>query len=73
VSDPVHKPRNKTAIRVAIGASVAVVAVLILFLPLVPVNYEERVIVQDEGGESIVVGRMVTKNVSVFQILTGTD
>lgn len=47
-------------------ALIGLAVVVILFVPIIPVSYEE--IIGFEVDEPI--GRMVTKKVSIFQIIT---
>jgi hypothetical protein len=53
----------------AIVAIVGLAVVVILFAPIIPISYEE--IIGFDVDEPV--GRMVTKNVSIFQIITGAE
>lgn len=52
-----------------IAALVALGIVATLFAPIIPISYEE--IIGFDVDEPI--GRAATKNVSIFQIITGTE
>ena len=69
-ANPVHNRKNKSA-RIAIVAAIAIAFIVVMFVPIIPVSYEE--IMGGFGNSDEPVGRMVTKNISVFQIITGTD
>ena len=63
--------RKIKSTRIAIVAAIAIAFIVVMFVPIIPVSYEE--ITGGFGNSDEPVGRMVTKNVSVFQIITGTD
>jgi hypothetical protein len=71
MTDPADKRKNRKATKVAIGIAIIIASVGIMFAPIIPVSYEE--IVGDLGDSDQPVGKMVTKNVSAFQIITGTE
>lgn len=61
------KDRNNANLRkFGMVALIGLAVVVILFVPIIPVSYEE--IIGFEVDEPI--GRMVTKKVSIFQIIT---
>jgi ACR3 family arsenite efflux pump ArsB len=70
--DPAPNRKNTKAIKVVVSIAIAVAFIVIMFAPIVPIQYEEIVgeLGDPNGGP---VGRMVTKNVSPFQIMTGAD
>ena len=64
------KDRNNVNLRkFGMVALIGLAVVVILFVPIIPVSYEE--IIGFEVDEPI--GRMVTKKVSIFQIITGKE
>ena len=50
-------------------ALIGLAVIVVFFAPIIPISYEEiNGLDVDEP-----IGRMVTKNVSIFQIITGTE
>lgn len=70
MTSPAHERKNSKMMLI-IGIVTAIAIVGIMFVPIIPISYEE--IVGDFGDPEGPVGRMVTRNVSVFQIITGTE
>jgi hypothetical protein len=68
-SDSTEHPNNATIRKIIIAALIVLAVVVILIAPLIPISYEE--IIGLDVDEPV--GRMVTKNVSIFQIITGTE
>ena len=66
-----HAHERKNSKKLIIGIVIAIAILGIMFVPIIPISYEE--IVGDFGDPEGPVGRMVTKYVSVFQIITGTE
>lgn len=66
-----HAHERKNSKKLIIGIVSAIAILGIMFVPIIPISYEE--IVGDFGDPEGPVGRMVTRNVSVFQIITGTE
>lgn len=71
MTSPAQQRKNSNTLRIVIGIAIAIAFVGIMFVPIIPISYEE--IVGDFGDPDVPVGRMATKNVSVFQIITGTE
>jgi len=69
MTSPAHERKNNNML--IIGIAIAIAFVGIMFVPIIPISYEE--IVGDFGDPDEPIGRMVTKNVSVYQIITGTE
>jgi len=64
------KDRNNANLRkFGMVALIGLAVVVILFVPIIPISYEE--IIGHDVDEPI--GRMVTKKVSIFQIITGKE
>ncbi len=72
MADPASNRKNTKAVKLGVSIAIAAAFIVIMFAPIVPIQYEE--IVGDLGDPSGgPVGRMVTRNASLFQITTGTD
>ena len=69
ISDTPDSRKNPKLTNILIAAAIATAFVIILFAPIIPISYEE--IIGLDVDEPV--GRMVTKNESVFQIITGTE
>ena len=68
-SDSTERPNNARFRKIISAALIALAVVVILIAPIIPISYEE--IIGHDVDEPV--GRMVTKNVSIFQIITGTE
>lgn len=64
-ADRSHANLRKFVMVALIGLAV----VVIFFAPIIPISYEEIIGFDVDAP----IGRMVTKNVSIFQIITGTE
>ena len=68
-SDTAKDRNNENLRKFGMVALIGLAVVVILFVPIIPISSEE--IIGFDVDEPI--GRMVTKNVSIFQIITGTE